>query len=157
MRGIHRSPVNSPHKGQWRGALMFSLIYVRLNGWVNNREVGDLRRYRAHYDVIIMARQIGDVPHKKPIIRSLAVFLGVSLNMLLNKLSVCQLFEIPLGSGDITVIEKTQNQGQVMSCDPWIIVIVRRRYTSWYDTSLLLNSTHLHVKKKEHGLTEPGG
>ena len=26
VRGIHRSPVNSPHKGQWRGALMFSLI-----------------------------------------------------------------------------------------------------------------------------------
>ena len=25
--GIHRSPVNSPHKGQWRGALMFSMIY----------------------------------------------------------------------------------------------------------------------------------
>ena len=23
VRGIHRSPVNSPHKGQWRGALMF--------------------------------------------------------------------------------------------------------------------------------------
>ena len=47
-------PVNSPHKGQWRGALMFSLIYVRINGWVNNREAGDLRRYRAHYDVIVM-------------------------------------------------------------------------------------------------------
>ena len=26
VRGIHRSPVNSPHKGQWRGALMFPLI-----------------------------------------------------------------------------------------------------------------------------------
>ena len=26
--GIHRSPVNSPHKGQWRGALTFSLIYA---------------------------------------------------------------------------------------------------------------------------------
>ena len=26
VRGIHRSPVNSPHKGQWRGALMFSLM-----------------------------------------------------------------------------------------------------------------------------------
>ena len=26
LRGIHRSPVNSPHKGQWRGALIFSLI-----------------------------------------------------------------------------------------------------------------------------------
>ena len=49
-----RSPVNSPHKGQWRGALMFSLIYVWINGWVNNREAGDLRRYRANYDVTVM-------------------------------------------------------------------------------------------------------
>ena len=58
MRGIHRSPVNSPHKGQWRGALMFSLICVRINGWVNNREAGDLRRYRSHYDVIVMIKTI---------------------------------------------------------------------------------------------------
>ena len=35
VRGIHRSPVNSPHKGQWREALMFSLICVWINGWVN--------------------------------------------------------------------------------------------------------------------------
>ena len=54
LRGIHRSPVKSPHKGQWRGALMFSLICTRTNGWVNNREAGDLRRHRAHYDVIVM-------------------------------------------------------------------------------------------------------
>ena len=54
VRGIHRSPVNSPHKGQWRGALMFSLICAWINGWVNNRETGDLRRHRAHYDVIMM-------------------------------------------------------------------------------------------------------
>ena len=54
VRGIHRSPVNSPHKGQWRGALMFTLICARINGWVNNREAGDLRRYRTHYDVIVM-------------------------------------------------------------------------------------------------------
>ena len=54
VRGIHRSPVNSPHKGLWRGALMFSLICVWISGWVNNREAGDLRRYRAHYDVIVM-------------------------------------------------------------------------------------------------------
>ena len=52
--GIHRSPVNSPHKGQWRGALMFSLICVWINGWVNNREAGDLRCYQAHYDVTVM-------------------------------------------------------------------------------------------------------
>ena len=31
VRGIHRSPVNSPHKGQWRRALMFTLIYARIN------------------------------------------------------------------------------------------------------------------------------
>ena len=51
---IHRSPVNSSHKGQWRGALMFSFIFVWINSWINNREAGDMRRYRAHYDVIVM-------------------------------------------------------------------------------------------------------
>ena len=52
--GIHQSPVYSPQKGQWRGALMFSLICVWINGWVNNRGTGNLRRHRAHYDVIVM-------------------------------------------------------------------------------------------------------
>ena len=54
VRGIHRSTVNSPHKGQWRGALMFSLICVWINGWVNNHEAGDLRRCSVHCDVIVM-------------------------------------------------------------------------------------------------------
>ena len=54
VRGIHRSPVNSPHKGQWRGALMFFYICTRINAWVNNGEAGDLRRHRAHYDVTVM-------------------------------------------------------------------------------------------------------
>ena len=54
VRGIHRSPVNSPHKGQWGGALIFSLICAWINGGVNNREAGDLRRYRAHCDVIVI-------------------------------------------------------------------------------------------------------
>ena len=58
MLGIHRSPVNSPHKGQWRGASMFSLICARINGWVNNGEAGDLRRYRAYYDVSVMGHGI---------------------------------------------------------------------------------------------------
>ena len=55
VRGIHRSPVSFPHKGQWRGAVMFSLICAWINRLVNNRKAGDLRRYRAHYDVIVMA------------------------------------------------------------------------------------------------------
>ena len=61
VRGIHRSPVNSPHKCQWRGALMFPLICVWINGWVNNGEAGDLRHYRAHYDVTVMIRWHGSV------------------------------------------------------------------------------------------------
>ena len=56
VRGIHRSPVNSPHKGQWRGALMFTLICARINGWVSNPEAGDLRRHHAHYDAIVMIK-----------------------------------------------------------------------------------------------------
>ena len=56
VRGIHRWPVNSPHKGQWRGALMFSLICVWVNSRINNRKAGDLRRYSAHHcnDIIVM-------------------------------------------------------------------------------------------------------
>ena len=52
--GIHRSPVNSLHKGQWHGALMFSLISAWIHGWINNRKAGDLRRNCDHYDVIVM-------------------------------------------------------------------------------------------------------
>ena len=63
VRGIHRSPVNSPHKGQWRGVLMFSLICARINAWVNNREAGDLRCYRAHYDVTVMKANIMAADH----------------------------------------------------------------------------------------------
>ena len=33
VRGIHRSPVNSPHKGQWLGALIFSLICALNKGF----------------------------------------------------------------------------------------------------------------------------
>ena len=54
VRGIHRSPVKSPHKGQWRGALIFSLICAWIHGWVNNGEAGDLRRHQTQYDVIVM-------------------------------------------------------------------------------------------------------
>ena len=63
VRGIYRSPVNSPHKGQWRGVLMFSFIFVWINRWINNRKTGDLRRYRAHYDVTVMHFNSMDIPY----------------------------------------------------------------------------------------------
>ena len=52
--GIHRSLMNSPPKGQWSGALVFSLICAWTKSWANNGDAGDLRRHRAHYDVIVM-------------------------------------------------------------------------------------------------------
>ena len=62
--GIHRSPVNSPHKGQWRLVLMFSLICARINGWVNDGEAGDLRRHPAHYGVTVMAMLLTKMQNK---------------------------------------------------------------------------------------------
>ena len=50
---IHWSPVNFPHKGHWRGALMCFVICA-WNGWVNNRGAGDLILHRAHYDVTVI-------------------------------------------------------------------------------------------------------
>ena len=54
VRGIRQSLVNSPHKGQWRGTLMGFFICAWANGWVSNRDIADLRRHRAHYDVIVI-------------------------------------------------------------------------------------------------------
>ena len=61
--GNSPSPGEFPHKRQWRGALVFSLICVWLDGWVNNGEAGDLRPYSAHYDVTVMCC---DVPEEHP-------------------------------------------------------------------------------------------
>ena len=47
-------PPPPPPQGQWRGALMFSLICAWTDDWVNNRNAGDLRRHGAHYNVTIM-------------------------------------------------------------------------------------------------------
>ena len=101
-----RSPVNSPSsKGQWRGDLMFSLICAWISGWVNNREAGDLRRQRTHYDVIVMLDGVmtwkrstyyrnlvdkiqqrpADYHHEGQIQRRFNVFVIGSLNELLNK------------------------------------------------------------------------
>ena len=56
VRGNHRSPVNFSHKGRWRGALMFPLTCAWMNVWANYHEAGNLRRYRAYYDAIVMMK-----------------------------------------------------------------------------------------------------
>ena len=54
VRGIHRSPVNSPHKGQWCVTWCFLWSVSEKKGWVNNRYAGKLRRHCTHYDVTVM-------------------------------------------------------------------------------------------------------
>ena len=69
VREIHRSPLDSPHKGQWRGALMFSLIWTNWsNSWANNRDVADLRQHRPHHDVaVVLTFCVRDTITKVPI------------------------------------------------------------------------------------------
>ena len=97
------SPVTGhPNKGQWHAALVFSLICTWINGWVNNREAGDLRRRRVYYDVMAwkrfpqywpFARKFtGGFPHKGPKLRTLYCFFVAILNKLLNKQSSCHHF-----------------------------------------------------------------
>ena len=121
VRGIHRSPVNSPHKGQSRRALMFSLICAWANGWVNTREAGELRRHRAHYDVTVMSNRFslrwmmnhlplvwwsnfrfmflkyppvtGGFPSQRQMMRSFDVFFDHHLNQRLSKSSRRRWFE----------------------------------------------------------------
>ena len=63
VRGSHRSPVNFPHKGQWRGALIFSLICAWMNGWINNREAGDLRRSLRRYCNVLWNKVAWAIPY----------------------------------------------------------------------------------------------
>ena len=54
VRGIHRWPVNSPHKASDAELDVFFDLRLNKNGWVNNRDPSDLRRHRTHYDVTVM-------------------------------------------------------------------------------------------------------
>ena len=67
VRRIHRSPVNSPHKALWRGALMFSFICAWTNRWVNNREAGDLRSQQALYVISVMRTRHSSTINMAPI------------------------------------------------------------------------------------------
>ena len=76
VKGIHRSPANSPHKGQWREALMFSLICARTNGLANHQDAGDLRRHRAHYDVTVTNTWLSSSKHTPLLQLPVKVFVG---------------------------------------------------------------------------------
>ena len=132
VRGIHRSPMNSAHKVQWRGDLMFSLICAWIKGWVNNREVGDLRRGHAHYDVIVMRwpcvtaswhehvfhingalwgeSTVVDPHNNSAVMWNFDISSVVSLQNLLNKQPSCQRFETQWSSSDVTAMSKCSRE-----------------------------------------------
>ena len=62
VNGIHRSPVNTRTNASDAEILKFSLICAWINGWVNNREAGDLSRHGAHHDVTVMLCFLSDAP-----------------------------------------------------------------------------------------------
>ena len=78
-----RSPVNSPHKGQWRVALMFSFIIAWINDRLNNGESGDLRHYRAHCNVTVMRGAAEDAI----IYQHQAIYACNAINTYLHRLS----------------------------------------------------------------------
>ena len=69
VQGIHRSLVNSSHKAQQLQALMFSIIFAWIYGWVNNHEAGDLRCHHAHYDVTVMSLMHICIPGSSTVIK----------------------------------------------------------------------------------------
>ena len=66
------SPVNGEFPAQRPVTRSFDVFCVWINGWVNNREAGDLRRYRVHCDVIVME-------HHSPSSNSMTAWLIVKL------------------------------------------------------------------------------
>ena len=99
VRGIHLLPMIYPHKGEWRGTLVFSLICAWTNDWVSNRDCGDLRRHRAHYDAIVMSYDLHAhyqnayvIMHHK--IENANHWLTLAVRTLFLFLSVCNLCDI---------------------------------------------------------------
>ena len=101
VRGIHRSAVNSPHKGQWRGDLMFSLICAWTNSRVNNRDAGNYRSHRAHYDVIVMDCSLSDCNELQVCQFVVCEMCGIALSSFVNAIAVINyiFFATPNGVG----------------------------------------------------------
>ena len=91
--GIHRPPVNSPHKGQWRGALMSTLICAWTNGWVNSPDADDLRRHRVHHNVTVMCCCC------LPGVLGVAVVLGSPASVVMD--SITKIYMMTSSSGNI--------------------------------------------------------
>ena len=70
---------------------MFSLVCVWINGWVNNHEAGDLKRYRVHYDITVMDSQLA------ALIRTVSLCTCFYL-LIDNALPICAMFVLRIYS-----------------------------------------------------------
>ena len=78
FNGIHRSPVDSHHRGQWRGALILSLMCAWTNRWASNRDAGDLRRHCAYYDVTVMIQSNHDLDYYHRVVHMRKIFYDIN-------------------------------------------------------------------------------
>ena len=72
LKGIHRSPVDSP-----------------TNGWANTRDTGDMRRHRAHYDVAVIRKRISS-PWSKEVKHQRLKWLGHLLTVMTTRRNSCK-------------------------------------------------------------------
>ena len=87
---INRSPVNSPHKGQLRGAFTISFICAWTNNWVISRDACDLSRHRAHYDVTGKVLNGTWTSVGTELIKSQKCFVWASFSTNVSRKSLCQ-------------------------------------------------------------------
>ena len=90
--GIHQPPVKSPHKGQWRRTLMFSLICA-LNKWLSKQPWGwwfetSLPSLWCHCNEITLHDHLNCLP-VQAINYSLYIYFAFTIIILLVVLSFC--------------------------------------------------------------------
>ena len=120
----HRSPVNSPHKGQWRGALMFSLICAWTDSLVNNRDTSDLRYHRTHYGNTVMLIFIRGI---LILVRWYIYIEIVSTGTIWKKL-----FRNDINLANQTVLKGDVYTKGVERAQPWLMIMIRFQYTIGY-------------------------
>ena len=147
----------------------FSLIYAWINGWVHNREAGDLRRHCAHYDVTVMScacrvaiqmvvpdsSSLHGNNFRATLMWRFEVVFVVSLNKLFNKQSNCpwygsrsQKLQIPETAKKTSCLETMQlvNQRQMINCLKRLNLSIQ----SWHSHIALFFLSQLHPLEKFH-------
>ena len=130
---------------------MFSLICVWINGWINNREAGDLRRHRCHYDVNVMICAML-LSHGMPVtLLTLCMGIHQSLVDSARKVPVTEIFDISFIS-DITELLKKQpicrwHDTSRCPCDDLIypVYVVFQLCPSWYPALLGCPGTRTYL------------